>query len=68
MEATMLVCETAIFVCSVLIIRWDMAEVGQGNLQAYHDMKVYTVMCSISTFAALAVTLSFFIVPTQVRL
>lgn len=61
LEASMLLCEAVIFVCSILILKWDME-------QPYQDMEVYTVMCSISTFTALAITLSFFIIPSHVRL
>jgi hypothetical protein len=60
----MLLCEVAIFICSILLVVWDMAREG---MEGYQDMAVYTVLCSISTFFALAITLSLLLVPTHVR-
>jgi hypothetical protein len=65
MEACMLLCEVAIFICSILLVVWDMA--SSEGMEGYQDMAVYTVLCSISTFFALAVTLSLLLVPTHVR-
>jgi hypothetical protein len=62
----MLVCEAAIFVCSILLVKWDM--VSAGGMEGYEDMEVYTVLCSVSTFFALSVTLSLLLVPTHVRI
>ena len=59
----MLVCEAATFTCSALALRWKMAD---GSLEGFQDMGFYTVMCAISTFCALAVTLLLLFVPTQV--
>jgi hypothetical protein len=65
MEACMLLCEAAIFTCSILMVVWNMA--SKEGMEGYQDMEVYTVLCSISTFFALAVTLSLLLVPTHVR-
>jgi hypothetical protein len=65
MEACMLLCEAAIFTCSTLMVVWNMA--SDEGMEGYQDMEVYTVLCSISTFFALAVTLSLLLVPTHVR-
>jgi hypothetical protein len=61
----MLLCEAAIFICSILMVVWDMA--SSEGMEGYQDMAVYTVLCSISTFLALATTLSLLLVPTHVR-
>jgi hypothetical protein len=61
----MFLCEAVIFICSILIVVWDMA--SSDGMEGYDDMPVYTVLCSISTFCALAVTLSMLLVPTHVR-
>jgi hypothetical protein len=65
MEGCMLLCEAAIFISSTLMVVWDMA--SDEGMEGYQDMEVYTLLCSISTFFALAVTLSLLLVPTQVR-
>jgi hypothetical protein len=64
MELCMLLCESVIFICSILLVVWDMAADGTGD---FEDMEVYTFMCSVSTFFALAITLSLLLVPTHVR-
>lgn len=65
LEACMLVCDAAAFACSVLILRWHMDD---DSLEGFQDMGAcYTVLCAISTFCALAVTLSLLFVPTQVQ-
>jgi hypothetical protein len=64
-EACMFLCEAMIFICSILIVVWDM--VSTDGMEGYEDMPVYTVLCSISTFCALAMTLSMLLVPTHVR-
>jgi hypothetical protein len=61
----MLVCEAAIFTCSVLMVVWNMS--SSDGMEGYEDMTVYTVLCSISTFCALAITLSLLLIPTHVR-
>jgi hypothetical protein len=61
----MFLCEAVIFICSILMVVWDM--VSTDGMEGYEDMPVYTVMCSISTFCALAMTLSMLLVPTHVR-
>jgi hypothetical protein len=61
----MLLCEAAIFICSILMVIWDMA--SSEGMEGYQDMAVYIVLCSISTFLALATTLSLLLVPTHVR-
>jgi hypothetical protein len=65
LEGCMFLCEAVIFICSILMVVWDM--VSTDGMEGYEDMPVYTVMCSISTFCALAVTLSMLLVPTHVR-
>jgi hypothetical protein len=65
MEASMLLCEAAIFICSILMVEWDMTVNGDVG---YEDMKAYTVLCSISTFLALGTTLSLLLVPKHVRI
>jgi hypothetical protein len=65
MEGCMLLCEAAIFICSLLVVKWDMA--AGESMEGFEDMAVYTVLCSISTLFALVVTLSLLFVPTQVR-
>jgi hypothetical protein len=65
MEGCMLLCEAVIFTCSILMVVWDMA--SNEGMKGYQDMAVYTVLCSISTFFALAVTLSLLLIPTHVR-
>jgi hypothetical protein len=65
MEACMLVCEAAIFTCSILMVLWNMA--SNRGMVGYEDMAVYTVLCSISTLFAITVTLSLLLVPTHVR-
>jgi hypothetical protein len=65
LEGCMFLCEATIFVCSVLVFHWDMA--SDGSIEGFEDMAVYTALCSISTFFALAVTLSLLLIPTQVR-
>ena len=59
----MLVCEATIFTCSALALRWQMAD---ESLEGFQDMGFYTVMCAISTFSALTVTVLLLFVPTQV--
>jgi hypothetical protein len=66
MEAGMLLCEAAILVCSILLVKWDM--VTDDGVEGYEDMEVYTVLCSVSTFLALSITLSLLLVPTHVRI
>jgi hypothetical protein len=61
----MLVCETAVFICSILMVVWDIG--SDGTIEGYEDMAVYTVPCSIATFFALIMTLSLLLVPTHVR-
>ena len=61
----MLVCEGTIFTCSALALKWQMSD---DSLEGFQDMGIYTVLCAISTFFALAVTLLLLFVPTQVRL
>lgn len=61
----MLLCEATIFVCSILAVKWDMT--ARGSIEGFEDMAVYTVLCSISTFFALTVTLLLLLVPTHVR-
>jgi hypothetical protein len=61
----MFLCESVIFICSILVVVWDMA--SSDGMEGYEDMPVYTVLCSISTFLALAMTLSMLLVPTHVR-
>ena len=58
----MLLCEGGILTCSALILRWQMA------VEGFEDMAVYTVLCAVSTFSALAINLSLLFVPTQVCL
>ena len=65
LEACMLVCEAVTLVCSTLALRWQMAD---ESLEGFQDMGMYTVLCAISTFCALAITLSLLCVPTQVRI
>jgi hypothetical protein len=61
----MFLCEAVIFICSILVVEWDMA--SHEGMEGYEDMPAYTVLCSISTFLALAMTLSMLLVPTHVR-
>jgi hypothetical protein len=58
-------CEAVVFTCSILVVVWDMA--SSHGLEGYDDMPAYTVLCSISTFLALAMTLSMLSVPAHVR-
>jgi hypothetical protein len=62
----MFLCEAAVFICSVLLVKWDM--VSDRGMAGYEDMEVYTVLCSVSTFLALAITLTLLLVPTHVRI
>jgi hypothetical protein len=64
-EACMLLCESVIFICSILVMVWDMAT--NVGMEGYEDMRMYTVLCSMSTFFALSMTLSLLLVPTHVR-
>jgi hypothetical protein len=65
LEGLMFLCEMVGLVCSILIVKWDMAaDGGQGG---YQDMAVYSVMCGISTACALATTISLLVVPAHVR-
>jgi hypothetical protein len=66
MEACMFLCEAAIFICSILLVKWDM--VSDDGVEGYDDMEVYTVLCSVSTFFALSITLALLLVPTHVRI
>ena len=59
----MLMCEAAIFTCSVLSLRWQMADHSQEGGQ---DMAMYTVLCAVSTFCASATTILLLVIPTQV--
>jgi hypothetical protein len=61
----MLVCEAATFTCSILMVVWNMT--SSGGMEGYEDMAVYTVLCSVSTFFAITVTLSLLLVPTHVH-
>jgi hypothetical protein len=58
-------CEAVVFTCSILVVVWDMA--SSHGMESYEDMAAYTVLCSISTFLALAMTLSMLLVPAHVR-
>jgi hypothetical protein len=66
MEACMLACEATIFICSILIVVWDMTV--SEDMADYEDMRAYTVLCSMSTFLALGTTLSLLLVPKHVRI
>ena len=59
----MLVCEGVTLTSAALSLRWQMAD---DSLEGFQDLGFYTVMCAISTFCALAVTLLPLFVPTQV--
>jgi hypothetical protein len=61
----MFLCEAVIFICSILVVVWDMA--SNEGMEGYDDMPVYTVLCSISTFCALLLTISLLLVPHHVR-
>jgi hypothetical protein len=61
----MLFCEAATFICSILMVVWDMT--SNRGMEGYEDMAVYTLLCSVSTFFAITVTLSLLLVPTHVR-
>lgn len=60
----MLVCEATIFAMSILLVEYNMT----ASLEAYNDMEVYTVMCSMSTFAGLMITILLIAVPGKVGL
>jgi hypothetical protein len=61
----MFICEAVVFICSILVVVWDMA--SNEGMEGYNDMHMYTVLCSISTFCALLQTLSLLLIPTHVR-
>lgn len=61
----MFVCKAVVLTCSLLILNWGMT--ADGGLSAYDDMKLYSVMCSISTFTAFGITMITLVVPEQVR-
>ena len=58
----MLMCEATTCTCSVLSLKWQMADHTPNG----QDMHMYTVMCAVSTFSASVVTLLLIVVPTQV--
>jgi hypothetical protein len=63
-ETIMMLCEATIFAMSVVLVRYNM----EPSLEAYNDLEVYTVMCSLSTFVALGLTVLSILVPKQVCL
>jgi hypothetical protein len=65
MEGCMFVSEAVVFICSILVVVWDMA--SHEGMEGYDDMHMYTVLCAISTFCALSMTLSLLLIPTHVR-
>lgn len=58
----MLVCEATIFAMSMLLVTFNMSQ----SVEGYGDIQVYTVMCSMSTIAALSITLMLICVPNKV--
>lgn len=64
LEGSMLLCEATVFTCSILALKWEMT--AYGGEGGYEDMALYSMMCSISTVAALLITVTLLIVPEHV--
>lgn len=74
LESAMLLCEVTAFTCSILALKWKMNATGvydhdhthEEVEEGYDDMALYSVMCSISTFCAVLITVTLLIVPEHV--
>ena len=60
----MLVSEVTVLTASLLALRWDMTT--DGGTGGYQDMRIYSVMCSMSTFCAFLLTVTIMVVPEHV--